>query len=339
MPAPSFCNFASHQLTAAQTFLLGHSGDTYLYRAYIVPSVLLPPPPSFHRPPCTAAQARRWKHPPGPARRFLSHILTYPLTLAAGLKKAAALKETATDGIHLSVACIGARAEGSLPPSLWLETLIALPGVELLDLHLLGPEVVLPLRLPTAPGSSPGKGFGAGNGSTARMNLNVSGNKSLQVTWTRATVGATPREPEGAGSSAVDTAAGSRARAEEAMEETIRKADAFVLFNPGLGHPHLRQGWKSAAERLIISGLPIVVTCHSSKDLARDYAEIDAIGQRCLGVEWAKGRGAHILPRENAFRSLRQTEDPLGEPGEARLVSPNWGMIILMGAERKGELK
>lgn len=288
--------------------------------------------PAPARPSCTAAQARRWKHPPGAAQRFLSHILTYPLSLAAGLKEAAALKEAAPDQTRLSVVCIGARAEGSLPPSLWLETLIALPGVGHLDLHLLGPEVAVPLRLPTALGSAPGKGLGSGGGSTARMNLNLSGDKSLDVTWTRATLEAAARDSEDAGSStAEERRAGA---AQEAMEKAVQAADVFVLFNPGLGHPHLRQGWESAAERLLVSGLPMVVTCHSPKDLARDHAEINAIGQRCLGVGWAEGRGAQISPRENAFRSLRQTEDPLGEPGDTELVSPNWGMLVV-GADRK----
>ncbi|CAN0094638.1 unnamed protein product, partial [Sphacelaria rigidula] len=228
-------------------------------------------------------QARRWSYPPDtPARRFLSHILTYPLTLAAGLEEAAASQQD-----RLSVVCIGARAEGSLPPTLWLETLIALPEVRHLDLYLLGPEVAVPLRLPTVVGSRSGdstdsRAPGARDGTSARVNLNLSGERTVDITWIRATLGApapgdqdrqrgeAKRETAGSAASPGSSTVGRRPAEEEAVEKAVRGADAFVLFNPGLGHPHLRQGWEPAAKRLLASGVPMIITCHSPKDLRRD---------------------------------------------------------------------
>lgn len=117
-------------------------------------------------------------------------------------------------------------------------------------------------------------------------------------------------------------------------------ADAFVLFNPGLGHPHLREGWAGALERLLDTGKPIIVSCHSEADLERDarlLREAGAVRCRCrrrcpdqAAAAWG-GKGDDVFPRKNAFRSLMPSEDPLSATGQEELVSCNWGVVVVRG--------
>lgn len=294
------------------------------------------------------SQARRWPVPPGPAKRFLSHLLTYPLTLAAGLTEARI-------GVHgaeepggrravsgggrrpLSVVCVGARAEGSLPQGLWREALFALPGVSHLNLYLMGPEVVIPSRQQLDSMISRSYSTAPATGVThfdhhGLPNLALShGSRTLEVTWIRAMI-----ERRDAHTKTGTTATIGKETfrfVEEArrhvagVEEALESADAFVLFNPGLGHPHLLEGWAGAVELLLQSGVPVILTGHSEQDLDRDVRQLISIGERCC-TGWSEGRGKRMFPRRNAFSSLRRTEDPLAAPG-AELVSPNWGILVL----------
>lgn len=307
-------------------------------------------------------QARRWTAPPGPAKRFLSHILTYPLTLAAGLEEAgiaswgggtraaeeAAPRVPATEPPRrpLSVVCIGARAEGSLPPSLWLEALFALPGVSHLDLHLVGPEVAVPPRQlleeaaikHKAPSPNP-SGTVSAKGGSDRPKLNLSlGSRTLAITWTRALVGGEAQRschPEERGRDEGATTSAQEASAEAAgIDETLAGADAYVLFNPGLGHPHLVRGWEPATELILRRSKPVILTGNNGQDLDRDVRQLGSVGERCC-AGWKGGRGKRLSLKRNAFGSLRRTEDPLAAPG-TELVSPNWGILVLRAPSEPG---
>ncbi|CAN0105678.1 unnamed protein product, partial [Hapterophycus canaliculatus] len=152
-------------------------------------------------------KARRWHHPEGPARRFLSHLLTYPLTLAAGLHGAglgsgpAAAVSTATNSTNssrrLTVVCLGARAESSMPPAFWRETLFALPEVSHLTLHLIGPELSLPSGLAAgrrrqqaqaAAGDGVGSRVRGSPTPTTTAAVSV-GARTADISWTRAMLG------------------------------------------------------------------------------------------------------------------------------------------------------
>lgn len=243
-------------------------------------------------------------------------------------------KETAVHH-RVAVVCIGARAESTLPPSFWRETLFALPGVSGLDLHLIGPELSLPAGLapPTESGNPTGGGL-----VTVRVGDRTAGLSSTRAVLRRTTgicVGVTQAEADEGEGVGAETAANAAAGA--IADRAVARADAFVLFNPGLGHPHLREGWEGAAERLIASGKPIIVSCHSQIDLERDARRLKEIGERCYGEGWATGRGVEIFPRKNAFCSLMVSEDPLSKPGAEELVSSNWGLLVVRGAQRRDE--
>ncbi|CAN0003114.1 unnamed protein product, partial [Laminaria digitata] len=331
------------------------------------------------------AQARRWHHPDGPARRFLSHLLTFPLTLSMGLHEVGLSSSSPNRGAdrggggggghRVSVVCVGARAESTLPPDFWRETLFALPGVSRLSLHLLGPELGVPpgVVASSATGggnrrsSSPG-GVGGGQGGgdsppipdhpTAVVSI---GDRTAEIRWIRAVLDRSTGECAGIGkvgdkglgagmaagsaeaaaeattsaaAAAATAAATAAVAAVAAAERAIAGADAFVLFNPGLGHPHLREGWEGALKRLLTSGKPIIVSCHSRQDLDRDERQLRAIGDLCGFGGTAGGRGVDIFSRDNAFGSLMKSEDPMPSvAGAEEIVSSNWGLLIV-GANR-----
>ncbi|CAM9124183.1 unnamed protein product [Ectocarpus sp. 6 AP-2014] len=304
-------------------------------------------------------QARRWPYREEPARRFLSHLLTYPLTLAAGLREARIKQQpeyTNSDGRRnkLAVVCLGARAESTMPPAYWREALFALPDVSRLSLHLIGPELGLPPGVVAAarPGTAACDGAGTiGPISTAVVSV---GARTADIAWTRAMVGSSAggcvtgaeQKPEAAAGSAVGSGRGAAteaggAGAVEAAEEAVETADAFVLFNPGLGHPHLQQGWDGALKRLLATGKPIVISCHSPKDLDRDTRLLrEARAEPCCPPSAANAsagegdgnRGNGLGAKENPFRSLMASEDPLSVPGDEDLVWCNWGMMVVRGA-------
>lgn len=336
------------------------------------------------------SQARQWRHPKGSARRFLSHLLTYPLTLASGLREAglengpdtaptasvekeeepslcasthSCRNDDSSSGSRstreLAVVCLGARAESTMPPSFWRETLFALPCVSHLSLHLIGPELSLPSGVTTGGGGvrSDGRG-GASPRHTAVVKV---GPRTVEVEWTRAVLGPaaeacveSEEEPgaavgsansaeSGAGEKAATIAATTaiatvKGEAETTVERAVDDADAFVLFNPGLGHPHLREGWAGALERLLATGKPIIVSCHSREDLERDARVLREAGAArcCPGREATTLEGGDgVLPRENAFRSLMTSEDPLSVPGAEKLVSCNWGILVARRVQEK----
>ncbi|CAM9128906.1 unnamed protein product, partial [Scytosiphon promiscuus] len=275
-------------------------------------------------------QARRWHHPEGPARRFLSHLLTFPLTLAAGLHAAGLGSASSTavstapttsqsgadppraaegsgggggdssnssSGRRLAVVCLGARAESSMPPAFWRETLFVLPGVSHLTLHLIGPELSLPAGLapsrqrhPTQETDGDGIGTKARRSPPPTTSTAISvGSRTADIRWTRALLGGTAGAQVAGGEggagdgSGVGKGSGVGASSEPAaaavvVDEAVARADAFVLFNPGLGHPHLREGWDGALKRLLATGKPIVVSCHSRKDLDRDASLLREAG-------------------------------------------------------------
>ena len=94
--------------------------------------------------------------------------------------------------------------------------------------------------------------------------------------------------------------------------------DAYILFNPGLGHDNLRHQWEPTLQLLLSAqstvGLTgntarIVLTAHSARDAQRDT---DCLTQYLLPEA--------PLYHENVFASRIDYEDPL-EKGH--IVRPN----------------
>ncbi|RQM21663.1 hypothetical protein B5M09_003982 [Aphanomyces astaci] len=73
---------------------------------------------------------------------------------------------------------------------------------------------------------------------------------------------------------------------------------AFVLFNPGLGHPALRSQWRPTLARVLESHRPILLTSFSDEDLQRDVRVLETAGRR-------------IDIAENPFGSTKASIDPM----------------------------
>ncbi|CAN0394009.1 unnamed protein product [Ectocarpus fasciculatus] len=239
-----------------------------------------------------------------------------------------------------------------MPPAFWREALFALPDVSRLSLHLIGPELGLPPGVVAAARPAAAACGGAGTvdptSAAATHTTVVSvGARTAEIAWTRATLG--PRaggsvegeeqQPDAAGSAvggapSSGRGAATQARRAEAAEKAVEAADVFVLFNPGLGHPHLREGWDGALKRLLATGKPIVVSCHSPEDLDRDTRLLREAGaEPCCppGANASEGERGGLGAKENSFRSLMASEDPLSVPGAEELVWCNWGMMVVRG--------
>jgi splicing suppressor protein 51 len=83
---------------------------------------------------------------------------------------------------------------------------------------------------------------------------------------------------------------------------TLPSPDALVLFNPGIGHPLLRDRWSPTVRTMLESGKPLLLTAFSAADQERD---VDVLRQLATGS--ASGRRLQFLvePRVNPFRSLK----------------------------------
>jgi splicing suppressor protein 51 len=97
--------------------------------------------------------------------------------------------------------------------------------------------------------------------------------------------------------------------------------DGFVLFNPGLGHPHLERLWSPSISLALQHLRPLLITSFSAVDLERDLRVLHAT---------AKSLNSTLRfmypPQLNPFKSLKYTVDP------AQLLAPvqtnQYAMVI-----------
>uniref|UniRef100_K3WH95 Mitochondrial splicing suppressor 51-like C-terminal domain-containing protein n=1 Tax=Globisporangium ultimum (strain ATCC 200006 / CBS 805.95 / DAOM BR144) TaxID=431595 RepID=K3WH95_GLOUD len=103
----------------------------------------------------------------------------------------------------------------------------------------------------------------------------------------------------------------------------IPAPDAFVLFNPGIGHPFLKQRWQPTMEALLASRKPILLSSFSKVDLDRDVAVLRELCQS------QKGDLKFLAsPQSNPFRNLKYQIDPLDLLRPIR--TNNFAMVVQM---------
>lgn len=91
----------------------------------------------------------------------------------------------------------------------------------------------------------------------------------------------------------------------------LRGVSAWVLFNPGLGHPAQSQHWAQTlslippapSDATSPASQPILLTAHSARDCARDMHHLSSATE--FGVEWL------CMPGLNPFANRRRSLDPL----------------------------
>ena len=108
-----------------------------------------------------------------------------------------------------------------------------------------------------------------------------------------------------------------KAERRELTKADLEASDAVVLFNPGVGHPNLAEGWVPALEAIRASGRPLLVTGHSEMDSRRDLTALEA---RYGPLRFA------APPCQNPFRSRVVIVDPADA---THMTSANaWAFVV-----------
>ncbi|CAB9513966.1 MSS51 mitochondrial translational activator homolog (Saccharomyces cerevisiae) [Seminavis robusta] len=237
---------------------------------------------------------RQWEFPVETDRdlkhgqALVTHVLSAPLTLANFVTTALlAHEEEQQDMYHLC--CVGARAEATLPMEFWKEFLLALTHSTTTAAATRSIRIQMDFLGPDIHPQMP------------PQTLQYRDNQ-LQLQWLY------------------------RGYFHDYISDKNNNApnwNAFVLFNPGLGHEHLKEGWRPTLQYLLQQHTqhraPILLTFHSQLDAQRDCTLL-------LQEE-------HHLPElasnalQNPFASHITYEDPFDR---SHMVQPNHSMIMLL---------
>jgi hypothetical protein len=200
--------------------------------------------------------------------KLCSHVLSAPLTLANFL---------AHDTLPLNarVACIGARAEATIPLDLWKEFLLFSAATakktttSTFSIDFVGPDVI------------------TRQGTMQDQKVMLEEGPSLVLRWLY------------------------RGLFHDLLAKGHTQTsqwDALVFYNPGFGHPHLRDDWKQTLDRVLGLPHPMLLTAHSEMDAERDMQLLrDVFG---LDAEY----------QENPFASQISYQDPFDKN---HFVRPN----------------
>ena len=250
------------------------------------------------------------ENPHSSAYRTLSAAMTFPLTLGYGINRIFA-KGGPLGGMAefiemekrpLRVLVVGARAESSLPALWWRECLLscfhsgAIRGG--IDIGLLGPGLQTMKASPLDnsitfnmhPQRFPGD----------KVDIDVVG-KVYHVENGMALLHQHPLHMK-----------------------LLLQTDLFVLFNPGMGHSVLKEGWEETIKLLCMSRKPVICTAHSLVDLQRDKRCLESVTSATDAVEQDLGEPLEFMfeAHENPFASGKRTFDTKEEEG-AQIVTTN----------------
>ena len=223
------------------------------------------------------------------ATALISHILSAPLTLASHfgrLSEHRGSDGTVDDGVvELGWCCVGARAEASIPTAYWEEFLrfsrASMSSKESsplsknkrleLSIDFIGPDIA-PKLAEQSMSLAEGR-----DGHETEWSLSLRG-------YHRGLFHDIP-----------------------AFKGHAQTWDAYLLFNPGLGHPNLRASWEPTLNAILRNPQRerrpgktlLLLTAHSERDMARDAAILGDVYE-LENVEY----------RENPFASRVAYKDP-----------------------------
>ena len=244
------------ELPAAAALAAQEAREDAMWLSKPTHSQLLQPPPHGAAP-ATAATTletylaqRGWTTPLAtPGLRILSHLLSYPLTLAHYLPHLLPADSQEQQEQHLAI--LGARAEATLPAVWWKESL----GLRAAHAH-------LRMQGPETPATAKPE------------HLVLDDTRQL---WLQYEQGLYHQLP------------------------TSNPSAEIILFNPGLGHPHLAASWAPTLAKLQAEQKTVLWTAHSPQDRDRDVALLETQAK----VEWI------VAPEPNPFCSRKKVVDPL----------------------------
>lgn len=254
------------------------------------------------------------------AQRVISSLLTFPLTLSYGLSLLFRIPGLPPQVLHSddapqfkrNVLIVGARSESSLPHAWWRELLYSHHSAMLkeLNIRMIGPGLQQSKR-------------NASHTSTSTCSIKLSDqaneavSKVLNVT--------------------VNSSADSDGKRHEDFNllhehpermELLQWADAFVLFNPGIGNEYLKGYWDPTIRLLLSTRKPILCTAYGMHDLRRDLNCLDAISAEEDDQDLGEPLEFAFPPHENPFKSWKRTIDPK-EEGDDGIVTTNFSIYAV----------
>ena len=229
---------------------------------------------------------------------LLSHPLTFQLTLARNWQTLCSSSSSSCSNVRLC--CVGARAECTLPDEYWRELLIATlaTDVECNDMR----QFTIDFIGPDVPPELNSKTITLGNGvdlSKSELMMNFHSSFLHEVVL-------------------------KLLKSQQIGTDQIRNLwDAYVLFNPGLGHPHLTKQWKPTLKFLIRTGKPILFTAHSSIDAERDRLVLEQ-----LLLADHNNYNQTVEYQSNPYASRMEFVEPFSKE-YVHIVSPNHSFFLL----------
>lgn len=220
------------------------------------------------------------------ALRFISSLLTFPLTLSYTAKKVFPYPIP-----NLRVLVIGARSEFSLPDVWWNECLFSSESsFNNITISMLGPDIDLKHLANRGSDTSPSiRNYEWLNQKLSLVDISNPKNHFHN-------------HPN--------------------VETLLRDHDLFILYNSGMGSDALKQQWDASLRLLLETKKPIIATSHSRRDFERDFEALERIA---LSEDWQDlGDPIDIIipPHINPYASHKRTFDRLEEPA-ARIVTTN----------------
>ena len=255
---------------------------------------------------------------------LLSHPLTFPLTLGRYISEIVSHDSTDYEQKKdIRICCVGARAEATLPDDYWREFLIAASTVaeSSITIDFIGPDI--PSNL-----NSSKTIFLLDNNNDNEDGHIQQYNKSNKLTMNYHK------------SFLHDVILKLLKSLHEQHKDTLQPSertekirniwDGYVLFNPGIGHPNLQEGWIPTLKFLIETRKPIVFTAHSTIDADRDKKVLE----KMLTNDNVNNSDRIVEYKPNPYASRMKFVDPFptspnADDASVHLVRPNDQIFLL----------
>lgn len=221
-----------------------------------------------------------------PQECVLSQLLTFPLTMANGIRSIFPFQDDLVHMESLNVTVVGARAESSLPAHWWRHALFLNPPANKLSIRFVGPGIGV--------NTSFGRKFEhscswreAGSGQTFELHLRADVQKDATVLHQHSE-----------------------------RDSILATTHVFVLYNPGIGSKTLRDSWAPTLELLLSARKPVLCTALSGTDLRNDIAALSDVALKASDCTEDLGDSFEMIcePQINAFSSSYVKLDEAGSP-------------------------
>lgn len=211
------------------------------------------------------------------AQRMLSSLLTYPLTLSHAVRTVFNYDHVKP---HLNILIIGARAESSLPQTLWKEVLYSQSAAQHVTITMVGPGQLV---------------------AQSKASSQKQQHQRHQHKW---------NDQE------ITIHRGQHTDVLHELPEAfdlLRSADLFALFHPGFGHAKMQSMWMPTLDLLFQTRKPIFCTAYSPDDLQRDMESLRSIAQQMDEQELGESLEFIHPPKNNPFASTKASVTDEGE--------------------------